>query len=84
MIRSRITINNRLGLHARASRKLAELALNYETTRILVRREDEEADAVLFVQLLDLVDVVPGIAHAGVGGNALDHHRPAPGAGPPA
>lgn len=40
-----VPITNIRGLHARASRKVAELALRYEGTRIVVRREDEEADA---------------------------------------
>ena len=40
-----VPITNIRGLHARASRKVAELALRYEGTRIVVRREDDEADA---------------------------------------
>ncbi|WP_395646801.1 HPr family phosphocarrier protein [Terricaulis sp.] len=40
-----VPITNIRGLHARASRKVAELALRYDGTRIVVRREDEEADA---------------------------------------
>ena len=38
-----IPITNVRGLHARASRKLAEIALSFEDTLIMVRREDEEA-----------------------------------------
>lgn len=39
-----LKITNIRGLHARASRKVAEIALNYEC-KIVIRREDEEADA---------------------------------------
>lgn len=53
-----LQITNKKGLHARASRKLAELALSYETTRISVRREDEEADAR---SLMDLMMLGAGI-----------------------
>jgi phosphocarrier protein HPr len=49
-----ITIVNVRGLHARASRKLAELALSYEDTIIMVRREDEEADARSLMDLMML------------------------------
>jgi phosphocarrier protein len=49
-----LTIVNARGLHARASRKLAELALSYDTTRILVRREDDEADARSLMDLMML------------------------------
>lgn len=47
-------IINMRGLHARASRKLAELALSYDATRIVVRREDEEADARSLMDLMML------------------------------
>jgi phosphocarrier protein len=50
-------IVNQRGLHARASRKLAELALAYDAT-IRVRREDEEADAT---SLMDLMMLGAGI-----------------------
>ena len=53
-----LTIVNKKGLHARASRKLAELALSYDTTRIFVKREDEEADAR---SLMDLMMLGAGI-----------------------
>lgn len=53
-----IQIVNLRGLHARASRKLAELALGYEDTIITVRREDEEADAR---SLMDLMMLGAGI-----------------------
>jgi phosphocarrier protein HPr len=53
-----LTITNTRGLHARASRKLAELALSYDTTRIVVRREGEEADAR---SLMDLMMLGAGI-----------------------
>jgi phosphocarrier protein HPr len=53
-IKRTLTIVNLRGLHARASRKLAELALSYDTTRILVRREDDEADARSLMDLMML------------------------------
>jgi phosphocarrier protein HPr len=53
-----LPIVNVRGLHARASRKLAELALTYEDTRIVVRREGEEADAR---SLMDLMMLGAGI-----------------------
>lgn len=53
-----LQITNKKGLHARASRKLAELALNYETTRISVRKESDEADAR---SLMDLMMLGAGI-----------------------
>lgn len=49
-----IQIVNVRGLHARASRKLAELALTYEDTIILVRKEDEQADARSLMDLMML------------------------------
>jgi phosphocarrier protein HPr len=49
-----LTIVNVRGLHARASRKLAELALGYDGTRIMVRREDDEADARSLMDLMML------------------------------
>jgi phosphocarrier protein len=49
-----IQIVNVRGLHARASRKLAELALSYDDTIIMVRREDEEADARSLMDLMML------------------------------
>lgn len=54
-----LRIVNQRGLHARASRKLAELALGYDdSTRIVVRREDDEADAR---SLMDLMMLGAGI-----------------------
>lgn len=53
-----VPITNIRGLHARASRKVAELALAYDETTILVRREDEEADAR---SLMDLMMLGAGI-----------------------
>jgi len=50
-------IVNQRGLHARASRKLAELALAYDAT-IRVRREDDEVDAT---SLMDLMMLGAGI-----------------------
>jgi len=49
-----IQIVNIRGLHARASRKLAELALTYDDTTITVRREEEEADARSLMDLMML------------------------------
>lgn len=56
-LRRTMPIVNQRGLHARASRKLAELALAYDAT-IRVRREDEEADAT---SLMDLMMLGAGI-----------------------
>lgn len=52
-----LTIVNQRGLHARASRKLAELALKYDAA-IVVRREDDSADAT---SLMDLMMLGAGI-----------------------
>jgi phosphocarrier protein len=49
-----VPITNVRGLHARASRKLAEIALTFEDTVIMVRREDEEADARSLMDLMML------------------------------
>jgi phosphocarrier protein HPr len=49
-----LKIVNLRGLHARASRKLAELALSYEGTTIIVRREDDEASACSLMDLMML------------------------------
>jgi phosphocarrier protein len=57
-VRRTLQIVNVKGLHARASRKLAELALSYESTRIIIRREDDEADAR---SLMDLMMLGAGI-----------------------
>lgn len=53
-----LQIVNKKGLHARASRKLAELALAYDNTRISVRKESDEADAR---SLMDLMMLGAGI-----------------------
>lgn len=54
-----ITIVNLRGLHARASRKMAELALSFDDgVTITVRREGEEADAR---SLMDLMMLGAGI-----------------------
>ncbi|MEQ1618093.1 MAG: HPr family phosphocarrier protein [Terricaulis sp.] len=54
-----LRIVNLRGLHARASRKLAELALGYDdATRIVVRRDEDEADAR---SLMDLMMLGAGI-----------------------
>ena len=53
-----LTIVNKKGLHARASRKLAELELGYDNTRISVRKESDEADAR---SLMDLMMLGAGI-----------------------
>jgi phosphocarrier protein HPr len=52
-----LLIVNPRGLHARASRKLAELALKYDA-RVTVRREDSEADGT---SLMDLMMLGAGI-----------------------
>ncbi len=56
-LRRTLTIVNPRGLHARASRKLAELALKYDA-QVIVRREDEQADAT---SLMDLMMLGAGI-----------------------
>lgn len=48
-----LLIENQRGLHARASRKLAELALAYEA-QITVSREGESADATSLMDLMML------------------------------
>ncbi len=48
-----LQIVNPRGLHARASRKLAELALKYDA-QVLVRREEGEADATSLMDLMML------------------------------
>jgi phosphocarrier protein HPr len=53
-----LKIVNLRGLHARASRKLAELALGYDGTIIMVRRDDDEANAC---SLMDLMMLGAGI-----------------------
>lgn len=53
-----LTIINVRGLHARSSRKLAELALSYDDTHITVRKEEDEADAR---SLMDLMMLGAGI-----------------------
>jgi phosphocarrier protein len=55
--RRTLTITNVRGLHARASRKVAEIALRYEA-QIVVRRDGEEADAR---SLMDLMMLGAGI-----------------------
>jgi phosphocarrier protein len=52
-VRRTLIIVNPRGLHARASRKLAELALTFDA-RILVRRDDGEADATSLMDLMML------------------------------
>lgn len=56
-VKRTLTIVNMRGLHARASRKVAELALKYQSA-IQVRREDESADAR---SLMDLMMLGAGI-----------------------
>ncbi len=53
-----VPITNVRGLHARASRKVAEIALGFEDTVVTVRRDDEEADAR---SLMDLMMLGAGI-----------------------
>lgn len=52
--RRTLEIVNVRGLHARASRKLAELALSYESTRIVIRHDADEADARSLMDLMML------------------------------
>lgn len=52
-VKQTLDITNVRGLHARASRKLAELAFRYECS-IVVRREHEEADARSLMDLMML------------------------------
>lgn len=49
-----VPITNIRGLHARASRKVAEIALGYEDTTIMVRKEGDEADARSLMDLMML------------------------------
>jgi phosphocarrier protein len=51
-VRSILIVNQR-GLHARASRKFAELALAYDVA-VRVRRDDEEADGTSLMDLMML------------------------------
>lgn len=55
--RRTVEIVNMRGLHARASRKMAELALTFQS-RITVRKDDDEADAT---SLMDLMMLGAGI-----------------------
>ncbi len=52
-LRRTLKIVNTRGLHARASRKLAELALTFDA-RIQVRKDDETADATSLMDLMML------------------------------
>jgi phosphocarrier protein len=52
-LRRVLTISNQRGLHARASRKLAEIALDFDA-RIQVRCEEDTADATSLMDLLML------------------------------
>ncbi|MES1198394.1 MAG: HPr family phosphocarrier protein [Pseudomonadota bacterium] len=52
-VKRTMEIVNVRGLHARASRRLAELALSYEC-KITVRREEDEADARSLMDLMML------------------------------
>ena len=52
-IKRTLLIVNPKGLHARASRKFAEIALQYDS-KILVRRDDSEADATSLMDLMML------------------------------
>jgi phosphocarrier protein HPr len=56
-IRRTLPIVNQRGLHARASRKFAELAQSFDA-RIMVRRDDGEADGG---SLMDLMMLAAGI-----------------------
>jgi phosphocarrier protein len=52
-LRRTLLIVNPRGLHARASRKLAELALKFDA-QVIVRREEEQADATSLMDLMML------------------------------
>lgn len=52
-IKRTLLIVNSKGLHARASRKFAEVALQYDS-KIVVRRDDGEADATSLMDLMML------------------------------
>jgi phosphocarrier protein len=65
-----LQIVNMRGLHARASRKLAELALTFECV-VVVRREEDEADAR---SLMDLMMLGAGI------GSVIEVEAEGPGA----
>jgi len=53
-LKRKVPITNVRGLHARASRKVAEIALTYDETIVMVRRDDEEADARSLMDLMML------------------------------
>ncbi len=53
MIRERVTIINKLGLHARASAKLNTLAQQFES-RIVVEKDGQQADAKSIMSLMML------------------------------
>ena len=52
-LRRTLLIVNTRGLHARASRKLAELALTFDAN-VQVRKDDETADATSLMDLMML------------------------------
>lgn len=43
-VETELTITNKLGLHARAATKLAQLSLTFEA-KVTIKLEDNEADA---------------------------------------
>lgn len=53
MIRKRVTIINKLGLHARASAKLNNLAQQFES-RIVVEKDGQQADAKSIMSIMML------------------------------
>ncbi len=53
MIRERITICNKLGLHARASAKLNELAVTFKAA-VVLEKEGQRADAKSIMSIMML------------------------------
>jgi len=51
-VEAQVTVRNPHGLHARPSGIIAEIALRYPDTAIMIRRGDLEVDAKSIVELL--------------------------------
>lgn len=50
----KIKIQNQLGLHARASAKLVDLALDFVETDIIIKKENETANAKSIIAVMSL------------------------------
>lgn len=50
-VETELTITNKLGLHARAATKLAQLSLTFEA-KVTIKLEDNEADASSIMALM--------------------------------